>query len=141
MQTHFLSGKVWKNSLPLVDPAAADGHHLKRLRLPQGELARLHDGEPGMRYIAMIQLLAGTCRGNHFHKAKEEFIYLLAGECQLHVEDVSSKHREVFPFREGDLVFIATGVAHTLEVTQSGQAIEFSQAGFDDSDIFRYPLI
>ena len=114
---------------------------LKRLMLPQGELAQVHNGEPPIHYLAFIELREGTQRGNHFHRVKEEFVYLLSGEVRLLVEDIESKAREIVPLNTGDLVFIPVGVAHTLDVVKAGQAIEFSAARFDATDIHRYPLM
>ena len=108
--------------------------------LPQGELAQFHNSEQPIHYLAFIELRAGTQRGNHFHRIKQEFIYLLSGEVRLIVEEIESKARDIVPLQTGDLVFIPTGVAHTLDVVKTGQAIEFSEARFDPADIHRYPL-
>src|SRR5208283_1863182 len=73
LESKFLSGKVVKWSLPALEPPfAPDAPALKRLLLPQGELAQVYDAEDAVRYIACLDLLAGTVRGNHYHKAKRE---------------------------------------------------------------------
>ena len=137
-----LSTKILKQSLPLVQPPSGpDTPVLKRLALPQGELAQFFDGEEGIRYIAFIELRPGNPRGNHFHNHKEEWIYLVRGELSLIVEDVASKERAELPMVAGDLVKISTGVAHTLKIIQPGHAIEFSAQRFDAADIHRYVLI
>jgi quercetin dioxygenase-like cupin family protein len=110
------------------------------LLLPQGELAQFYDANDGMRYIAFIELLPGTVRGNHYHRIKEEWIYLMQGEVLLIVEDLDSKTRASVPLRAGDLVLIPTGIAHALQVGAPGQAIEFSPARFDPLDIHRVQL-
>ena len=138
-ESKFLAGKVRKWSLPVVEGAAGD-YSLKRLLLPQGELARIYDAEEGIRFIAFIELRAGTVRGNHFHQAKEEFVYVIQGEVTLVVEDTASKVRDFVPLRTGDLAFIPTGIAHALQTTTSGQAIEFSTARFDPADSYHTPL-
>src|SRR5258705_6781662 len=67
-ETSLLSGKVTRQSLPILQPPTAPGSPvLKRLKLPQGELAQFYDGEPGIQYIAYIELLPGNPRGNHYH--------------------------------------------------------------------------
>ena len=139
--TSILSGKVSKTSLPLIrPPSGPDTPVLKRLLLPQGELAQFYDGQDGVRYIAFIELLAGNPRGNHYHKLKEEYLYLVRGELFLIVEDVLSKERRELPVVAGDLVRIFTGIAHALNIIKPGDAIEFSAAPFDPADIHRYPL-
>jgi quercetin dioxygenase-like cupin family protein len=138
----LLGGKVTKRSLPMVQPSSApDSRTLKRLMLPQGELAQFYDGEEGIRYIAQIELQAGSVRGNHYHKVKQEWVYVMSGELILIAEDLELKTRESLPMEAGDLAFIHTGVVHALQVTKSGQAIEFSTARFDPADIYRHRLV
>lgn len=140
-ESTYLSGKVRKRTLPAFPgPPGPGAPLLKRMLLPQGELAQVHDGEEAMHYIAFIALQQGTARGNHFHKVKEEFLYLLRGALILLLEDVQTKARESVPLQAGDLVVIPPGVAHTLRVTESGDAVEFSPARFDAGDIYRYSL-
>src|SRR4051794_13315460 len=111
----LLGGKVSKQSLPeVLPPSGPGGPALKRLMLPQGELAQLWDADEGMRYLAFIELKAGTVRGNHYHKNKEEWVYMMSGQVRLVVEEVDSKKREEVNIKKGDLVFIRTGVAHAL---------------------------
>ncbi len=136
-----LSGKVRKTTLPIFDgPPAAGAPPLKRLLLPQGELAQFHHGEPAMRYIAFVELRQNSVRGNHFHKRKQELIYILTGEVLLTLEDVERKTRETMRVQAGELVIIAPGVAHVFQITTSGQAVEFSTATFDPADTFRYAV-
>jgi Uncharacterized conserved protein, contains double-stranded beta-helix domain len=138
----ILAGKVTKRTLPLVEPSSTpDSRTLKRLMLPQGELAQFYDGDQGIRYIAQIELQAGSVRGNHYHKVKQEWVYMMSGEVTLVLEDLESKARESAPLLAGDLAFIQTGVIHALQVTKSGQAIEFSTSRFDPADIYRHKLI
>ena len=137
----FLNGKVIKRSLPTVEPQNAPGSPtLKRLLLPQGELAQFFDGEEPVRYLAYIELRSGNARGNHFHKSKDEWIYMLSGEAVLWVEDVETRQQDKLSLKVGDLAFVRTGVAHAIHVVQSGQAIEFSSARFDARDIYKYPI-
>src|SRR5690348_16725565 len=122
-ESTFLNRKVIKQFLPAVEPQnAADSPTLKRLLLPQGELAQFFDGEEPVRYLAYIELRSGSARGNHFHKVKEEWIYMLSGEAVLWVEDVETKAQEKVGLKVGDLVFVKTGVAHAIHVLQTGQA-------------------
>jgi mannose-6-phosphate isomerase-like protein (cupin superfamily) len=137
----FLNGKVRKRSLPSLQlPLGPDAPVLKRLMLPQGELAQFYDAEEGIRYIACIELLPGQVRGNHYHKVKEELVYVIQGEVLLSVADIDSKARASVALRAGDLAVIETRIAHALQTVQRGQAIEFSVARFDPADIHRYPL-
>jgi mannose-6-phosphate isomerase-like protein (cupin superfamily) len=136
-----LNGKVLKQSLPVLPlPLGPDAPALKRLLLPQGELAQFYDAAEGVRYLAFIELVPGQVRGNHYHKVKEELVYVIQGEVLLIVEDIDSKERASVELRTGDFGMIRTGVAHAYRTVSAGQAIEFSVARFDPADIHRYPL-
>lgn len=137
----FLSGKVRKRSLPALNPPTGpDAPMLKRLLLPQGELAQFYDADAPIHYIAFLELTPGSIRGNHYHEAKEEFVYLIAGELRVTIEAVASGEREVVSMAAGDLLFLSTRIAHAFEVIKPGQAIEFSSARFDPKDTFRRVL-
>jgi uncharacterized RmlC-like cupin family protein len=140
-EQRFLDGKVLKRSLPAFQPPfAADIPVTKRLMLAQGELAQFHDGEEGIRYLAAIQFVRGTTRGNHYHHEKQEWVYMVAGAVLLVVEDVATKVREAFSVVTGDLVYIPPNIAHTFVVQQDGMAVEFSPVRFDARDTSRYVL-
>jgi quercetin dioxygenase-like cupin family protein len=141
-ETEFLAGAVKKWSLPLITGRPGpDAPLLKRLLLPQGELAQVHDADEGIRYMAVIETRVGCVRGNHYHKVKQERIYVLQGELSVVVEEIQTKARAAVPLRTGDLLLIRTGIAHALQTIEPGQAIEFGQVRFDATDIFPYPLV
>lgn len=135
-ESTFLSGKVRKLSLPVVEGATGP-FGCKRLLLPQGELARLYDGDPGMRYISYIELRAGGLRGNHVHKHKQEWVYVLQGAVELLLLDPETNARESVTLVTGDLAFISPGVAHAMRTLEPGHAIEFSPERFDPQDSYR----
>jgi quercetin dioxygenase-like cupin family protein len=140
-ESQYLAGKVIKWSLPIISGRPGpDAPTLKRLFLPQGELAQVHDSEDGVRYMAVIEARVGNVRGNHYHKVKEERIYLLQGELVVLVEDIQTKERASVSLQTGDLLLIQTGVSHLLRTVEPGQAIEYSQARFNPADTFPYPL-
>lgn len=139
--SEFLGGKVLKRKLTVIaGRPASDAPRLKRLLLPQGELAQFHDGQPGIQYLAWLELVPGTVRGNHYHQTKEEWIYVGSGELEVLVEDIDSRRRETVPLQPGDLLVIHTGVAHMLRATRAGHAIEFSPTAFDPADIHPFVL-
>lgn len=137
----FLSGKVSKVSLPFVTlPPPPDAPHLKRLDLARGELAQFHDGDEGARYIAYIELRAGAVRGNHYHKVKKEWTYVINGKLQLLLEDVATHEQASLAMQGGDLAFIPPGIAHALRTLEPGGAVEFSQARFNAADIYPFEV-
>ena len=60
-ESEYLAGKVVKWSLPVISGRpGADAPTLKRLFLPQGELAQVHDSEEGIHYMAVIETRIGA---------------------------------------------------------------------------------
>jgi len=139
--SEYLAGNVLKWSLPVVSGRPGpDAPALKRLMLPQGELAQIHDSDDGIRYLAFIEVRVGSDRGNHYHKVKEEWVYVMQGKVLVVVQDIETSARASVPLEKGELLFIQTGIAHVLRPVESGQALEFSRARFDATDIYPFPL-
>ena len=139
--SEVLRGKVLKRTLPVVpSPAPAGAPANRRFFLPQGELAQIYDGDEPIRYIAFVELRAGGVRGNHYHKFKEEFVYVIQGELELVVEELTSKTRARVWLQTGDLAVIQTGIAHALRTVTPGHAIEFSKTRFDAGDSYPFQL-
>jgi mannose-6-phosphate isomerase-like protein (cupin superfamily) len=140
-QTEYLNGKVTRRRLPQVDPAAFEKPRVKRLMLPQGELAQFYDGEQGgMQYLAFLELVPGTVRGNHYHHRKREFVYLQRGSAELVVRDLKSGGQETVSLEAGDLAFIDVEVAHCMRAIGGGHALEFSNEKFDVADVEKFTL-
>ncbi len=138
----FLGGRVLKFSLPTVPaPPSPDAPRLKRLLLPHGELAQFYDGEEGIRYLATVELRAGSVRGNHYHKGKPEWLYIISGEILLMVQDPASKERAPVPLQAGELAYVPTGIAHAFRTIQPGIAVEFSSVRFDPKDAYRHEVL
>ena len=139
LESKFLAGKVVKWSLPALEPPFDPGAPvLKRLLLPQGELAQIHDSEEAVRYICCLDLVPGTVRGNHYHKVKRELVYLVRGELSLIIRDVETGGRGTVRLATGELVVIEPGIAHAMVIAHPGLAVEFSPARFNPEDTFRY---
>ncbi len=139
--TTFLDGRVLKRSLePFTPPLPPDAPVLKRLNLAQGELAHFWNGEEPIRYIASLELRAGTERGNHYHVHKRECIYVISGKISVAVEDPASRRHDNFVLQGGDLAVIDTGIAHVYCIAIPGLAVEFSSAVFDPADVYAWKL-
>ena len=141
MPSH-LSGRVQHVQLPVFSqPTGPDAPVLKRLLLPQGELAQFHDSDEAMRYLALVELKEGGVRGNHFHRVKKEFIYAISGAFDLVVADPETRAPiEIIPISAGELAIIEPGIAHALRTRTPGHAIEFSPSRFDRADTYRHDL-
>ena len=137
-----LDGRVKKVSLPVFSsPPGTDAPLLKRLLLPNGELAQFADGAEPLRYVAAVELRPGGIRGNHYHLHKHESLYLFSGALTLFVGDPGSGARGRLDMSAGDLAIIPPGIAHALQVLQPGIAIEFAPQPFDPADTLRFALV
>jgi len=139
-----LGGAVRRLRLPVVANASpAEAHEPKRLALPAGELVQLTgDGDAeAFRFLACLELRAGTVRGNHLHRRRHERFYLISGAATLHFLDPGSGGRARLELLPGDLVQVAPGIAHALQVTESGRAVEFSPEAFDPTDTHRHLVL
>jgi len=138
----LLEGLVTVWTLPQVQPGPIKGESLlKRVMLPQGELAQVHNSDEGMRYIAAIELKAGTVRGNHYHKIRREYVYVISGRSTLAVRKLESEIRESAELAAGNLVFIPREIVHALQVKEDGLAVEFSPDRSDPEDTYREALV
>jgi quercetin dioxygenase-like cupin family protein len=140
VEQELLKGKVRVWNLPQVQPGPNELLQ-KRVMLPQGELAQFYDGEEGMQYIASIELKQGTVRGNHYHKIKREYVYILSGRVSFVLLDLETNAREEIELAGGSLAFIEPGIVHALDVKENGLAVEFSPNRFDPSDTYREKLV
>lgn len=138
---NLFSGRLVKRSLPCLTPGlGGELPPLKRLALAQGELAQFHDADPGIHYIAALELVEASVRGNHYHTRKEEHVYLMRGSMELIVEDPGSRERAEVRMEPGDLTVIQPGLAHAFRILHPGVAIEFSPTRFDPADIHPHQL-
>ena len=136
----FFDGKLWIKSLIVTDQPAARTEVRARLQFPNGELAVLGDGENVVRHLSYVELKQGMGRGNHFHKLRHEYFYLITGEVDVIAEQLSNKERANTVIRGGDLVFINPEIAHVFIPRVAGHAIEYAAEQFDPGDVYRYPL-
>jgi len=142
MESSFLGGKVTKRTLPVVEGRPGpEAPRLKRLMLAQGELSQIFDSDKGVLYLAVVELRAGGTRGNHFHRFKDEGVYVISGQARLAAMDPETNGRVDLDLVAGDLALIVPGVAHALQTVASGFAVEFSSVRFDASDVYGYALL
>jgi mannose-6-phosphate isomerase-like protein (cupin superfamily) len=137
----YLGGKVSVNSLCVLRPPLPESMPtVKRLLLGQGELAQIMDGSVPIRYLAALELKPGSVRGNHFHRIKREFFYMITGTSRLLVRELQEPAPVSIFLSAGDLALIETGVAHACIPETSGVAVEFSEAPFDPADVHRFEV-
>jgi dTDP-4-dehydrorhamnose 3,5-epimerase-like enzyme len=87
---------------------------------------------------------AGVIRGNHYHKATTQHIFLTKGSLRYWFQpaDKSQPVNSIL-VQEHEMVSIPPGEVHALEILEPNQFIEFCEGGSGDyeSDTFRVPPI
>jgi mannose-6-phosphate isomerase-like protein (cupin superfamily) len=129
------------HSLAKTNQPAGRPDVLARLLSPNGELAVLTDGSVPIRHLGHVELLEGKVRGNHYHKLRREFFYVIAGDCDFLFEDAGSGGREKALLRPGDLAVIEPGIAHAYLPLSAGHAVEFAAEAFDPADVYRHQVV
>lgn len=137
----YFTGRALVKSLPVTDQAANRSEVCSRISSPRGDLAVLTDGAIPIRHLAYIELRPSMIRGNHFHKLRHEYCYLISGEVVLTLEDVTSGEKVTVPMQAGDMAQIPPGIAHAFNPTVPGHAVEFAAESFDIADVYPHRLV
>jgi mannose-6-phosphate isomerase-like protein (cupin superfamily) len=124
--------------LPLAAPLGPEGG---RIFSAAGEMAQLVSGE-SFRYLAYVEFVhqPHVVRGNHYHRVKDEHLYVLVGRLRCVCKDLESDERAVYEVAAGDLMRIQPGCAHALVPLEYTQALEFAPQPYDPADAYPYPL-
>lgn len=85
-----------------------------------------HNGEP-IRFLTYLEFAPGKERGNHYHKEKEENLFVINGmlEAKFWLLDDSNEILEL-TLEPGDIVNVKPQVAHVYVSEEGASAIEFS---------------
>jgi hypothetical protein len=141
MTNTLFGGKVKVRALTVTDKPAERTEVQARLLSPGGELVVLFDGVHPIQHLGYLELIAGKPRGNHYHKLRNESLYLISGEVELHLRDRATDERSMVLLQTGDLAQIAPEVSHVWLPRIAGAAIEFAPEMFDAADVYRDLLI
>ena len=137
----FFGGRATVKSLQVTDRPADRAEICARLSSPRGELAVLTDGSTPIRHLCYVELRAGQVRGNHFHKLRHEYFYVIAGNLAVQLQDVSAKESASVELQAGDMLLIKPGIAHALNPLKDGHALEYAAEPFDLADVYPHALI
>ena len=137
----FFGGRVTVKSLLVTDQPANRPELCARITSPRGELAVLTDGSVPIRHLSYLELRPGMIRGNHYHKQRREWFYLISGELTLTMTDAKGGEKTVIQLRAGDLAYITPEIVHALNPVTPGSAIEFAAEPFDLTDVFLHQLV
>ncbi|GAA5183538.1 hypothetical protein GCM10023322_23050 [Rugosimonospora acidiphila] len=131
--------KVSVRRLPDVAPPIPEGGG--RMTSDAGELAQIANGEP-FRFLAYLQFKPdkGAPRGNHFHRVKNETLYVIGGRLRARFRDIDTGESMDLLLEPGDLVTVAPRCAHAYLPLEYSQAVELSPSVYDPTDTLRFDL-
>lgn len=82
-----------------------------------------------------IKLSSGSVVGNHFHKAKEEWLVPIAGKMRIFLEDTRDKRKceVILDADKPESIKISPFIAHAVENLSDSQAVllEYASKPFD----------
>lgn len=140
MDRSLYDGLVTIRTLPLHQAAEMVGHIPDgRIAMPAGELGIVLNG-PEVRYIATLEFVEGAHRGNHVHRVKSQWLYVISGHIRGTFEHVETKIRETADLQSGDLLHISPSVAHVFTGIEPSLALEACSLPFDPTDTIPYQL-
>lgn len=131
------SAKLSVHELPQVwAPIPADGGVLVS---DAGRFARVLDGE-AFRYLAFVEFLPGRTRGNHYHHAKQELLYITDGRLLAYYVDIDTGRSLELTLGAGHVIRTGPRLAHAYHALEVAHAIEISVQPFDASDTVPYEV-
>ena len=89
------------------------------------------------KFVAVLEFKAGIARGNHYHKAKVEYMCVLNGQlnCKLYPIDAPSASHNLI-LTAGQILKIAPNCVHTFTAIGTNVfALEYSPQKFEQSDV------
>lgn len=137
--------KVYVYSLPVVSTVQPGPLNLaRRLVTEAGEMAQISNQQT-IRYVAHVQFqfdpnTEPIARGNHLHKNKTEFIYVVEGKLRGVFKDADSGELRECELEVGDLVITLPRCAHAYLPQRHTSVIEYSTWDYDPEDTYRFPL-
>lgn len=116
----------------------------RRLFNPKGEMAQiLNRAGEAFRHLVYWDLdtpRTGQERGHHFHEKKTDRLYVLAGELEFLVQDLSTGERKVFRAKAGSRIQIVPRLAHAFRSLGFAQVLEYAPDPYDPSDTRPFKL-
>lgn len=91
----------------------------------KGSLIKLSEDQ-NINLLSITDFKVGnTARGNHYHKYKEEYFYLLEGRVNAYFKDINSTIIDHLVIEKGTLIRIMPGCIHVFTTVEDGYAIEY----------------
>ena len=79
----------------------------------------------GSKHFFVSKSKPGVVRGNHYHKKKKEWFYLIQGKCIFYIKDIISKKTEFIELNDKDnsIIQVEPNKAHAIKNTGKNEMI------------------
>lgn len=88
----------------------------------------------GWNQVNFISTIAGSFRGNHYHKKNIEAFYVISGKFTLVAENLEGSVREEYVITAGDFFKIKPLIIHSFDYLENTQLISFYDKGVEIFD-------
>ena len=93
------------------------------------------------RALLYVELKENAKAGNHYHKTKEEILFIISGKLTATFKDMLSQEIKEKTLKKGDLITIKPGIAHSLHALQNSKILDISNTDKNSQDKFKEELI
>jgi dTDP-4-dehydrorhamnose 3,5-epimerase-like enzyme len=131
--------------IPKFDKVEPGGiNEARRLYFPAGEMAQIVNGIH-FQYLAYVEFRYSDVaenypRGNHYHKNKAEFIYILRGRLRSIYFHLETQEYGECIVEGGDLVCVEPYCVHAFLPLEFSQAVEYTNVEYDAEDTHKHIL-
>ena len=87
--------------------------------------------QEGWAEVNFIETRADQIRGNHYHKETRELFFIISGEIEVIIDDLSSGEHLELSFRKGDVFIIEPYEVHTFRTVTDAQWINMLSKAMD----------
>lgn len=130
--------KVTVTTLPVIEPPIPAGGG--RIMMPMGELAQIFSNT-SIRHLAYIEFTpGGGARGNHYHKKKRQYVYVIKGKLESTSIDLETGESQTRILNTGDLEYCPPNIAHAHKALEYTQALDISPDPYESSDTIKYSV-
>lgn len=85
--------------------------------------------------VNYITSLAGTIRGNHYHKVNQEAFFVIDGSFKLKLTHIKTNENDEYIIEAGTFFKIMPDVSHSFEFLTNTQLISLYDKGVEQGEI------
>lgn len=101
---------------------------------PRGELFEFKEIERDYRQVNILTSMAGTVRGNHYHKKLREKFFVVSGAVDVELRSVHTGEITKFSCSKAEEFVVDPFFLHTLTFQVDTVILSFYSEAFDEKD-------